>query len=101
MWKKPTVVFGLSALLLSGCNFDDDVPGVDETPMDDVRENTNETPMEDRNNTNPLDDAGQNNDADLMPGNGDRANPNDDTMRDRDTTDDEILEDARKDDMNR
>lgn len=97
MWKKPTVVFGLSALLLGGCNFDDDMPGVDETPMDDVRENTNETPMEDRNDTNPLDDAGQDNDADLLPGNGDR----DDTMRDRDTTDDEILEDARKDDMNR
>ncbi|QBP42074.1 hypothetical protein [Paenisporosarcina antarctica] len=40
MWKKTMVVLGLSALVLSGCNMRDDVPGVNETPMEDYREET-------------------------------------------------------------
>lgn len=86
MWKKATVVFGMSALLLVGCNMgDDDIP-------------TNETPMED--DANDVREDIQ----DVEPGTTDenRVEPTEedtnldedkDMMKDPNTEEEEILED--------
>ncbi|MDX1806473.1 MAG: hypothetical protein R3267_05575 [Paenisporosarcina sp.] len=86
MWKKNAIVFGMSALLLVGCNMrDNDIP-------------TNETPMED--DTNDVREDIQ----DLEPGTTDenRVEPTEedknvdedkDMMKDPNTEEEEILED--------
>lgn len=83
MWKKNAIVFGMSALLLVGCNMrDDDIP-------------TNETPMED--DANDIREDTQ----DVVPNGGD-VNPttedknldeDKDMMKDPNTEEEEILED--------
>ena len=87
MWKKATFVFGMSALLLVGCNMgdndnDNDVPPADETPMEDVREDTQdlEPGTNDENQVEPTDeDVNLDEDKDMM------EDPN--------TNEEEILED--------
>lgn len=82
MWKKTTAVFGMSALLLAGCNFGNDVPPANETPMEDVREDTQDlVPGTDGNDqVNPTTED-QNLDEDK------------DMMKDPNTEEEEILED--------
>jgi hypothetical protein len=85
MWKKTTIVFGMSALLLVGCNMgdkDNDVPPANETPMEDVREDTQdlEPGTNDENQVEPTDeDTNLNEDKDMM--------------KDPNTKEEEILED--------
>jgi hypothetical protein len=85
MWKKTTVVFGLSALLLVGCNMgdeDNDVPPADETPMEDVREDTQDLV------------PGTNDDNQVEPTTEDQNTEEDkDMMKDPNTDEEEILED--------
>lgn len=76
MWKKTMIGLGLSALVLSGCNMRDDVPGVDETPMEDVRDETRDVVPD----TSPTTED-QNLDEDK------------DMMKDRNTPEEEIIED--------
>lgn len=83
MWKKATILFGMSALLLVGCNNnDDDVPEADETPMEDVREDTQDVVpgTDDGNQVEPTTED-ENNDEDK------------DMMQDPNTEDEEIIED--------
>lgn len=79
MWKKATVVFGMSALLLVGCNMGDDAVPTDETPMeDDVREDTQDVvPNGDVNPTEEDKNLGEDKDM----------------MEDPNTEEEEILED--------
>lgn len=79
MWKKATVVFGMSALLLVGCNMGDDAVPTDETPMeDDVREDTQDVvPNGDVNPTEEDKNLGEDKDM----------------MKDPNTEEEEILED--------
>lgn len=83
MWKKNAVVFGMSALLLVGCNMrDDDIP-------------TNETPMEDDANDvrEDMQDVVPN--GDVTPTEEDKNLDEDkDMMKDPNTEEEEILEDA-------
>ncbi|WP_075618351.1 hypothetical protein [Paenisporosarcina indica] len=59
MWKKASFVLAASALLLVGCNNNDnDVPPANETPMEDVRDEGN-------NLGNDVEDAGQRLEDDL------------------------------------
>ncbi|QBP42075.1 hypothetical protein [Paenisporosarcina antarctica] len=76
MWKKTLIGLGLGALVLSGCNMRDDEPGVDETPMEDVREETRDVVP----GTSPTTED-QNRDEDK------------DMTEDRNTPEEEILED--------
>ena len=78
MLKKNAIVFGMSALLLVGCNMrDDDIPA-DETPMEDVREDTQEVVPN----------------GDVEPTEEDKNLGEDkDMMKDPNTNEEEILED--------
>ena len=80
MWKRNVVVFGMSALLLVGCNMqnDEEIP-TDETPMeDDVREDVQDVvPNGDVNPTE--EDKNVDEDKDMM--------------KDPNTEEEEILED--------
>ncbi|WP_313893378.1 hypothetical protein [Psychrobacillus sp.] len=40
MWKKAVPVIALSSVLLVGCNMDKTVPSTDETPMQDIKDDT-------------------------------------------------------------
>ncbi|MET0786642.1 MAG: hypothetical protein ABWY25_08055 [Paenisporosarcina sp.] len=83
MWKKATILFGMSALLLVGCNNnDDDVPEADETPMEDVREDTQDVVpgTDDGNQVEPTTED-ENTDEDK------------DMMQDPNTEEEEIIED--------
>ena len=82
MWKKATIVFGMSALLLVGCNMgDDDIP-TNETPMEDdaneVREDTQDV-VPDGNVETTEEDTNLEEDKDMM--------------KDPNTEEEEILED--------
>ena len=82
MWKKATIVFGMSALLLVGCNMgDDDIP-TNETPMEDdaneVREDTQDV-VPDGNVELTEEDTNLDEDKDMM--------------KDPNTEEEEILED--------
>ncbi|HSO57270.1 MAG TPA: hypothetical protein VLQ66_03450 [Paenisporosarcina sp.] len=82
MWKKTTMAFGLSALLLAGCNMGDDKIPTDETPMDD---DANEV-REDMQDVVP--------NGDVDPTEKDRNLDEDkDMMKDPNTEEEEILED--------
>ncbi|WP_017382201.1 hypothetical protein [Paenisporosarcina sp. TG-14] len=74
MWKKTMIGLGLSALVLSGCN--NDIPGGDETPMEDTRDETRDVVPD----TSPTTED-QNLDEDK------------DMTKDRNTPEEEILED--------
>ncbi|WP_394190257.1 hypothetical protein [Paenisporosarcina quisquiliarum] len=80
MWKKASILFGMSALMLVGCN-NDDLPETNETPMEDMSEEREMVP-EDNNGTdvNP-----ENNDTNL--------DEDKDMMQDQNTEEEEILED--------
>ncbi|MBU0905383.1 MAG: hypothetical protein KKF57_09355 [Firmicutes bacterium] len=80
MWKKASILFGMSALMLVGCN-NDDLPETNETPMEDMTEEREMVP-EDNNGTdvNP-----ENNDTNL--------DEDKDMMQDQNTEEEEILED--------
>lgn len=82
MWKKATIVFGMSALLLVGCNMgDDDIP-------------TNETPMEDDANEVREDTQDVVPDGNVEPTEEDTNLEEDkDMMKDPNTEEEEILED--------
>jgi hypothetical protein len=82
MWKKATIVFGMSALLLVGCNMgDDDIP-------------TNETPMEDDANEVREDTQDVVPDGNVEPTEEDTNLDEDkDMMKDPNTEEEEILED--------
>lgn len=82
MWKKATIVFGMSALLLVGCNMgDDDIP-------------TNETPMEDDANEVREDTQDLVPDGNVEPTEEDKNLEEDkDMMKDPNTEEEEILED--------
>lgn len=82
MWKKNAIVFGMSALLLVGCNMrDDDIP-------------TNETPMEDDANDVREDTQDVVPDGDVNPTTEDKNVDEDkDMMKDPNTEEEEILED--------
>jgi hypothetical protein len=86
MWKKNAIVFGMSALLLVGCNMrDDDIP-------------TNETPMEDDANDVREDiqdvEPGTTDNNQVEPTNEDKNVDGDkDMMKDPNTEEEEILED--------
>jgi len=82
MWKKATVVFGMSALLLVGCNMGDDNIPTNETPMEedanDVREDAQDVvPNGDVNPTEEDKNLGEDKDM----------------MKDPNTEEEEILED--------
>jgi hypothetical protein len=86
MWKKTTMAFGLSALLLAGCNMGDDNIPTNETPMEDdaneVREDVQdlEPGTTDGNQVEPTgEDKNLNEDKDMM--------------KDPNTEEEEILED--------
>lgn len=87
MWKKTTIVFGMSALLLVGCNMRDNnkdnvVPPANETPMEDVREDTQDVV------------PGTNDGNQVEPTQEDKNLDNDkDMMKDPNTKEEEILED--------
>jgi hypothetical protein len=86
MWKKNAIVFGMSALLLVGCNMrDDDIP-------------TNETPMEDDANDVREDiqdvEPGTTDNNQVEPTTEDKNVDEDkDMMKDPNTEEEEILED--------
>ena len=86
MWKKNAIVFGMSALLLVGCNMrDDDIP-------------TNETPMEDDANDVREDiqdvEPGTTDNNQVEPTTEDKNVDEDkDMMEDPNTDEEEILED--------
>lgn len=40
MWKKAVPVIALSSVLLVGCNMDKTVPSTNETPMQDIKDDT-------------------------------------------------------------
>ena len=82
MWKKTTMAFGLSALLLAGCNMGDDNIPTNETPMEDdgdeVREDVQDVvPNGDVNPTEEDKNLGEDKDM----------------MKDPNTEEEEILED--------
>lgn len=80
MWKKASILFGMSALMLVGCN-NDDLPETNETPMEDMTEEREMVP-EDNNGT------------DVNPENNDtNQNEDKDMMQDQNTEEEEILED--------
>lgn len=82
MWKKPTILFGISALLLVGCNnIDDDLPENNETPMEDVNEEQELVPETNGeiNGTNGTNDQNLDEDKDMM--------------EDQNTPEEEIIED--------
>ncbi len=80
MWKKASILFGMSALMLVGCN-NDDLPETNETPMEDMTEEREMVP-EDNNGT------------DVNPENEDTNLDEDkDMMQDQNTEEEEILED--------
>ena len=81
MWKRNVVVFGMSALLLVGCNMqnDEEIP-TDETPMEDVQEDVQDVEPGTTDGVAPTEeDKNQNQDKDMM------EDPN--------TDEEEILED--------
>ncbi len=80
MWKKASILFGMSALMLVGCN-NNDLPETNETPMEDMSEEREMVP-EDNNGTdvNP-----ENNDTNL--------DEDKDMMQDQNTPEEEIIED--------
>lgn len=80
MWKKASILFGMSALMLVGCN-NNDLPETNETPMEDMSEEREMVP-EDNNGTdvNP-----ENNDTNL--------DEDKDMMQDQNTPEEEIMED--------
>lgn len=95
MWKKATMVFGMSALLLVGCNMNnDDVVPENETPMEnDVENDVNDDVNDVREDTQDLvpGTEGENN---VDPTNEDQNKNNDkDIMKDPNTDEEEILED--------
>lgn len=86
MWKKTAMLFGISALLLVGCNNDDDdLPENNETPMEDMNENQDVVPetngeINDTNGTNgTTEDKNLDEDKDMM--------------KDQNTEEEEIIED--------
>ena len=95
MWKKATMVFGMSALLLVGCNMnnDDDVPE-NETPMEnDVENDVNDDVNDVREDTQDL-VPGTEGENHVDPTNEDQNKDNDkDMMEDANTDEEEILED--------
>lgn len=79
MWKKASILFGMSALMLVGCN--NDLPETNETPMEDMTEEREMVP-EDNNGT------------DVNPENNDTNREEDkDMMQDQNTEEEEIIED--------
>lgn len=80
MWKKASILFGMSALMLVGCN--NDLPETNETPMEDMTEEREMVP-EDNNGT------------DVNPENNNDTNLDEDKdmMQDQNTEEEEILED--------
>ncbi|EPD51619.1 hypothetical protein HMPREF1210_01731 [Paenisporosarcina sp. HGH0030] len=101
MWKKATMVFGMSALLLVGCNMNNDkVPG-NETPMEndvendvnDVENNVNDDVNDVREDTQDL-VPGTEGENHVDPTKEDQNKDNDkDMMKDANTDEEEILED--------
>jgi hypothetical protein len=90
MWKKASMVFGLSALLLVGCNMNnDDIPG-NETPMENDVENDAEDVREDTQDLVP----GTEGENKVDPTQEDTNQAEDkDMMQDPNTEEEEILED--------
>lgn len=79
MWKKASILFGMSALMLVGCN--NDLPETNETPMEDMTEEREMVP-EDNNGT------------DVNPETNDTNREEDkDMMQDQNTPEEEIIED--------
>lgn len=79
MWKKASILFGMSALMLVGCN--NDLPETNETPMEDMTEEREMVP-EDNNGT------------DVNPETNDTNREEDkDMMEDQNTPEEEIIED--------
>lgn len=91
MWKKATMVFGMSALLLVGCNMnnDDEVPE-NETPMENEVENDAEDVREDTQDLVPGTEGENKVDPTLEDQN--KAEDKD-MMQDPNTDEEEILED--------
>jgi PBP1b-binding outer membrane lipoprotein LpoB len=84
MWKRMTMLFGISALLLVGCNNNNknDLPKNNETPMEDVREDTQDL-APGTNDENPVEPTTEDKNLD-----GDK-----DMIKDPNTTEEEIIED--------
>ena len=85
MWKKALPLIGLSGILLVGCNNNGDVPNNNETPMQDVREDTNQW---------------QNNNDGNVNDNGNNPNRDGNNLNENDNPQVEIIEDLnRKNDI--
>jgi len=82
MWKKASILFGMSALMLVGCNNNNDLPETNETPMEDTREDLQDSV------------PGTNDGNQVEPSNEDINTDEDkDMMKDPNTEEEEILED--------
>lgn len=93
MWKKATALFGLSALLLVGCNADKDVPPEDETPMEEMNKEDEKLDDEMREDTQDV-VPGTEGENKVDPTKEDQNAPTDkDMMEDPNTDEEEILED--------
>jgi len=101
MWKKTMVLFGASALLLVGCNNNQDegMPDNNETPMEDMREEGQDMVPGTNDETPGIDEGindGTNGTNNGMNGNGNNDTNLDedkDMMQDENTDEEEILED--------
>lgn len=88
MLKKTMVLFGVSSLILVGCNNQDDaLPDTNETPMEDMREERDDIVPGTNDETNGINDG--------INGPDGTTNPDEDLNLDddMDQTNDEIIED--------